>query len=73
MARRIKDAIVGLRPQAVRRSDLVREVREAKAIVDEAVPRGPVRPGDTADDNTALRAVAFGMVLRELLDNETEP
>ena len=49
--------------------ELTRCITLAREIVDEAIP---LDPGEYADsDSTELRKIAFGMVLRELLDYES--
>jgi hypothetical protein len=60
------------------RAEITSCVRHAADIVDEALPRintssslnDPVTPAEAADQ-TALRATAFGIVLKELLDYVT--
>jgi len=61
------------------RDEIASCVRNAADIVDEALPlvstqsslNAPVTPAEAAD-RTALRATAFGIVLKELLDYVTE-
>jgi hypothetical protein len=52
----------GRRPPV--RPDLVSAVRDAKDIVDKAVP---YEPNIARDDLTEIRKIAFSIVLRELL------
>jgi hypothetical protein len=50
------------------RPDLVSAVRDAKDIVDKAVP---YEPNMARDDLTEIRKIAFSVVLRELLTAAT--
>jgi len=50
-------------------AELTRCVKTAETIVNEAMP--PQLNGDWTVERAQLRRIAFGMVLRELLDFET--
>lgn len=57
------------------RAEVVRCVRLAREIVDEAIPydfeSADVSSSSLRDDRAGLRKVALGVVLKELLDYET--